>query len=71
MKLAIGSEFNLELDLAFSVDPKGSSFEILSTKIEIKLKKAEFGFRWPTLEGTSQQVTAPLPAMHSLNTGWI
>jgi len=56
-KLPSGSEYSLELDLAHPILPLQSSYKILSTKIEIKLKKSE-GVRWAALEGDG---TAPLP----------
>ena len=40
-KLPTGSEYSLELDLAHPILPLQSSYKILSTKIEIKLKKNE------------------------------
>jgi len=56
-KLPTGSEYSLELDLAHPVLPLQSSYKIMSTKIEIKLKKAE-GVRWTVLEGDGSD---PLP----------
>lgn len=56
-KLPTGSEYSLELDLAHPILPLQSSYKIMSTKIEIKLKKAE-GVRWAALEGDG---SAPLP----------
>lgn len=56
-KLPTGSEYSLELDLAHPILPLQSSYKIMSTKIEIKLKKAE-GVRWAVLEGDG---SAPLP----------
>jgi suppressor of G2 allele of SKP1 len=56
-KLPTGSEYSLELDLAHPILPLQSSYKILSTKIEIKLKKNE-GVRWACLEGDG---SAPLP----------
>ena len=53
---ASGSEYSLELDLAHPILPLQSSYKIMSTKIEIKLKKAE-GVRWASLEGDG---SAPL-----------
>ena len=35
------SEYSLELDLAHPIKPLESSYKIMSTKIEIKLQKAE------------------------------
>jgi len=51
-----GSEYSLELDLAHPILHLQSSYKIMSTKIEIKLKKAE-GVRWASLEGDG---SAPL-----------
>ena len=35
------SEYSLELDLAHPILPDQSSYKIMSTKVEIKLRKAE------------------------------
>merc|ERR1719420_1634451 len=51
------SEYSLELDLAHPVTPEQSGYKVMTTKIEIKLKKAE-GVRWAALEGDG---SAPLP----------
>lgn len=49
---AAGSEYSLELDpLVHEIDPKQSSYRILSTKVEIKLKKKTEGIKWNNLEG--------------------
>jgi len=56
-KLPTGSEYSLELDLAHPILPLQSSYKILSTKIELKLKKCE-GVRWAALEGDG---STPLP----------
>jgi len=50
-------EYSLELDLAHPVTPAQSGYKVMTTKIEIKLKKAE-GVRWAALEGDG---SAPLP----------
>jgi len=55
--LPTGSEYSLELDLAHPIVPPQSGYKVLSTKIEIKLKKAE-GVRWAALEGDG---SPPLP----------
>jgi len=55
--LPTGSEYSLMLDLAHPVVPAQSSYKVLSTKIEIKLRKGE-GVRWHCLEGDG---SAPLP----------
>jgi len=56
-KLATGSDYSLELDLAHPIIPDQSSYKVLSTKLEIKLRKGE-GVRWNALEGDGK---APLP----------
>merc|ERR1740131_727019 len=40
-KLPSGSDYSLELDLAHPIVPDQSSYKILSTKLEVKLRKAE------------------------------
>jgi len=57
VKLPVGSEYSLELDLAHPILPLQSSYKIMSTKLEIKLKKSE-GVRWAALEGDG---SVPLP----------
>ncbi|KAG9285795.1 hypothetical protein G9A89_013220 [Geosiphon pyriformis] len=52
VKLPSGSDYSLELDpLAHDIIPDESKYEVLSTKIEIKLKKANVGVKWGVLEG--------------------
>ncbi|CAG8493547.1 12722_t:CDS:2 [Ambispora leptoticha] len=52
IKLPMGSDYSLELDpLAHEIIPSESKYEVLSTKIEIKLKKAQPGVKWGVLEG--------------------
>ncbi|CAG8441985.1 3293_t:CDS:2 [Rhizophagus irregularis] len=52
VKLPTGSDYSLELEpLAHEIVPKESKYEVLSTKIEIKLKKANAGAKWGVLEG--------------------
>jgi suppressor of G2 allele of SKP1 len=47
-----GSDYSLELDpLSHAVVPSESKFEVLSTKIEIQLKKERFAIKWGALEG--------------------
>lgn len=51
MKLPTGSTYSIELDpLAHKIIPKESTFKVLSTKIEIKLKKEICGIMWGALE---------------------
>ncbi|KAG8628508.1 hypothetical protein KVT40_004381 [Elsinoe batatas] len=51
--LANGSTYEFSLDpLYASIDPAQSKSSILSTKIEITLKKVQAGHKWHALEGT-------------------
>ncbi|KAL0073593.1 SGS domain-containing protein [Phycomyces blakesleeanus] len=59
IRLPSGSDYNLELDpLAHEIDPSQSSYKILSTKLEIKLKKSLEGIMWGTLEGEDPNTSA-------------
>ncbi|KAF9918320.1 Protein SGT1 A [Lobosporangium transversale] len=52
VKMPTGSDYSLELDpLSHAIVPSESKYEVLSTKIEIQLKKASFGIKWGALEG--------------------
>ncbi|KAF9125905.1 Protein SGT1 A [Mortierella sp. 14UC] len=52
VKMPTGSDYSLELDpLSHAVIPAESKFEVLSTKIEIQLKKERFAIKWGALEG--------------------
>ncbi|KAF9432803.1 Protein SGT1 A [Entomortierella beljakovae] len=52
VKMPTGSDYSLELEpLSHQVIPSESKFEVLSTKIEIQLKKEVFGIKWGALEG--------------------
>ncbi|KAI8376173.1 SGS domain-containing protein [Radiomyces spectabilis] len=56
IRMPTGGEFSLELDpLAHEIVPKDSSFKILSTKVEIRLKKKMDGIMWGALEGNDGQ----------------
>ncbi|XP_006915005.1 protein SGT1 homolog isoform X2 [Pteropus alecto] len=50
VKLPSGEDYNLKLRLLHPIIPEQSTFKVLSTKIEIKMKKPE-AVRWETLEG--------------------
>ncbi|NXJ91086.1 SGT1 protein, partial [Corythaixoides concolor] len=50
VRLPSGEDYNLKLDLLHSIVPEQSTFKVLSTKIEIKMKKPE-AVRWEKLEG--------------------
>ncbi|KAK7809068.1 hypothetical protein U0070_013254 [Myodes glareolus] len=62
VKLPSGEDYNLKLRLLHPIVPEQSTFKVLSTKIEIKMKKPE-AVRWEKLEGhrdepTTKQFTA-------------
>ncbi|KAM9322058.1 protein SGT1 homolog [Pholidichthys leucotaenia] len=54
INLPSGENYNLHLSLLHSILPQQSSFKILSTKVEIKMKKTD-AIRWEKLEGEGQQ----------------
>jgi len=54
--------------LAHEIDAKKSSFQVLKTKIEIKLKKKVEGRKWGVLEGRDESLTEMMSAPKS-NTG--
>lgn len=56
IQLDAGSEFVLDLELADKIVVAESKYELLSTKIEVKLKKARVA-RWKTLENTGETST--------------
>lgn len=57
IKLDSGSEFVLDFELADKIVVAESSYELLSTKIEIKMKKSKVA-RWKTLENTGENATS-------------
>ncbi|XP_018601922.1 protein SGT1 homolog isoform X1 [Scleropages formosus] len=54
IKLPSGEDFNLKFHLLHPVIPQQSTFKVLSTKVEIKMKKTE-AIRWEKLEGEGSQ----------------
>ncbi|XP_061485929.1 protein SGT1 homolog isoform X2 [Rhineura floridana] len=50
VRLSSEEDYNLKLHLLHSIVPEQSTFKVLSTKIEIKMKKPE-AVRWENLEG--------------------
>ncbi|ELW57305.1 Suppressor of G2 allele of SKP1 like protein [Tupaia chinensis] len=50
VKLPSGEDYNLKLRLLYPIIPEQSIFKVLSTKIEVKMKKTE-AVRWEKLEG--------------------
>lgn len=57
IRLPTSSDYSLELDLAHAVAPDQSQVKILSSRVEIKLKKVE-GWRWEKLENDGCASTA-------------
>ncbi|XP_076069992.1 suppressor of G2 allele of skp1 isoform X2 [Oratosquilla oratoria] len=62
-KLPSGSDYSLELDLCHPIIPSNSSFRVVPSKIEVKMKKAD-GIRWNSLEGDGAA-----PSVKSINEG--
>lgn len=55
------SEYCLNIDLAHEIQPEKSTFNVMSTKIEIKLMKKD-GIRWNVLEGEDNFPSSFTPA---------
>ena len=50
------SESQFHFDPLFQpISPSESSFTIMSTKIEVKLKKEKLGIKWSQLEGSDEE----------------
>ena len=61
--LPTGSDYDFSLDPLFAeIDPSKSTHKVLSTKIELSLKKSEPGRKWHSLEGTEPISTAAAPS---------
>lgn len=61
--LSGGADFSFSIDpLSQVIDLRTSTYEILSTKISLRLVKATRGLKWLGLEGTSTQSAATIPA---------
>ncbi|XP_018532953.1 protein SGT1 homolog isoform X1 [Lates calcarifer] len=54
IQLASGESYSLNLHLLHPIVPQQSSFKILTTKVEIKMKKTD-AIRWEKLEGEGQE----------------
>ncbi|XP_065058724.1 protein SGT1 homolog [Rhopilema esculentum] len=59
VKLSSSQDYNWELNLAHPIVPQDCITRILSTKIEVKMKKTE-GMRWNSLENKNEPVFAKL-----------
>ncbi|KAL8616757.1 hypothetical protein ACOMHN_017794 [Nucella lapillus] len=60
-KQANGEDVDLEIPLSHPVKPEGTVAKVMTSKVEIKLKKAQ-GVQWTKLEGGGQQFSLKLPA---------
>ena len=60
-----GAEYHLDLDLADEVDPAQSKYEVLGTKVEIKMKKARSA-KWETLEAPADASAKVIKAWDSV-----
>ncbi|KAJ2688490.1 Cochaperone protein [Coemansia spiralis] len=68
VKMATGSDNNHEFEpLMHPIVPKESTYEIMSTKIEIRLKKATVGLKWDYLEQSEAQRLAKAAGKASLS----
>ncbi|XP_041848805.1 protein SGT1 homolog isoform X2 [Melanotaenia boesemani] len=54
IKLETGDSYNFDLHLLHPIVPQQSNFKILTTKVEIKMKKKD-AIRWEKLEGEGQE----------------
>ncbi|KAJ3190542.1 hypothetical protein HK101_008713 [Irineochytrium annulatum] len=65
-----GTDYTLELDpLAHEITEAECKHSVLSTKIEIKLKKEVVGIRWGTLEGEEQGVVQTMADINGAGKG--
>jgi len=68
IKLPTGSDFLFDLDpLAHEIVPEESKYSVLSTKIEIKLKKKVMGVKWSVLEGEDDTIAAQVTTLKDAN----
>jgi suppressor of G2 allele of SKP1 len=57
LKLPTGSDYVYDLDsLSFEIVPSECTYKVMSTKVEIKLKKERQGIKWHVLEGDDAAV---------------
>ena len=59
--LPTGSDFSFTLDpLCKAIDPVKSSYEVLSTKLSMKLAKVSSGLKWHSLEVQQEDTASPI-----------
>ncbi|XP_066476663.1 protein SGT1 homolog [Tiliqua scincoides] len=68
VRLSSDEDYNLKLHLLHSIVPEQSTFRVLSTKIEIKMKKPE-ALQWEKLEvhGGGSKLKQPAPVSDSMH----
>jgi suppressor of G2 allele of SKP1 len=59
-KLPDETDYELNLNLSYPIVPDQSSFSVMKTKVEIKMKKCD-GIRWGSLEGQLQDNVKQIP----------
>ncbi|KAJ2356444.1 Cochaperone protein [Coemansia sp. RSA 2618] len=70
IKMATGSDNNYDFEpLENAIVPGESSFEVLSTKIEIRMKKAAAGVKWSNLEQTEEDQNKKLSQLGTSRKG--
>eukprot|EP00039_Didymoeca_costata_P033216 m.41332 g.41332 ORF g.41332 m.41332 type:complete len:343 (+) comp9755_c0_seq2:68-1096(+) len=62
IKLHTGADYNLDLDLCHKIVPGESKHKVLSTKVEVKLKKSQ-SVQWLALEGKGTEGSGVAIAM--------
>ena len=66
--LPTGADFQFSLDPLYSeVNESESSFKVMSTKVELTLRKAKPGQKWPTLERTALEESGDLKSHEDTN----
>lgn len=66
-KLPDGTDYVLNLNLSFPIVADHSTFSVMKTKVEIKMKKVD-GIRWSSLEGQVAADVKQIPVAPSLST---
>lgn len=59
-KLSDDTDYSLLLNLSYPVIPEQSTFTVMKTKVEIKMKKCD-GIRWNSLEGDTVAEVKHIP----------
>ena len=67
-KLPDDADYVLNLNLSYPIVPDQSSFSVMKTKVEVKMKKSE-GIRWTLLEGQAPVHVKQIPVAASSQPG--